>query len=153
MKLPVRVRRPAYRVAYWGLRAYWFIRRPVLHGVKCAVLDGDRVLLVRHTYGPRHWDLPGGTMRRGEPPINAARREMAEELGITILDWHALGELHVTAYAKRDTLHCFHAELGGRTISIDRGELDTASWFDRQALPDGIGPYVEPILALIGRGR
>jgi ADP-ribose pyrophosphatase YjhB (NUDIX family) len=149
MKLPVPVRRVAYRAAYLGLRTYWFIRRPELHGVKCAVIDHDRVLLVRHTYGPRHWDLPGGTMRRGEPPINAARREMAEELGIAVEDWQALGELRVTAFRKHDVLHCFQAELGGRTISIDPGELAGADWFERQALPDDLGPFVEPILALM----
>ena len=40
------------------------------------------MLLVRHTYGPRAWDLPGGAIKRGEPPIDAARREMDEELGL-----------------------------------------------------------------------
>jgi 8-oxo-dGTP pyrophosphatase MutT (NUDIX family) len=149
MKLPVPVRRVAYRAAYRGLRTYWFIRRPELHGVKCAVIDHDRVLLVRHTYGPRHWDLPGGTMRRGEPPINAARREMAEELGIAVEDWQAVGELRVTAFRKRDVLHCFQAELSGRTISIDLGELAVSGWFDRRSLPHDLGPFVEPILALM----
>ncbi len=152
MKLPVPVRRVAYRVAYWGLRTYWFVRRPVLHGVKCAVIDGDRVLLVRHTYGPRHWDLPGGTMRRGEPALNAARREMGEELGLTIEDWRPLGELRVTAFRKRDVLHCFCAELGGRTVAIDLGELAEAGWFSGGELPGYLGPFVEPILALIEPG-
>ena len=50
-----------------------------------------RVLLVRHTYGSRGWDLPGGSMKRGEAPVNAARREMHEELGVTIDDWRSLG--------------------------------------------------------------
>jgi 8-oxo-dGTP pyrophosphatase MutT (NUDIX family) len=153
MKLPVPARRVAYRAAYWGLRTYWFIRRPELHGVKCAVIDQGRVLLVRHTYGPRHWDLPGGTMRRGEPPIATARREMGEELGLAIEDWQALGELRVTAFRKRDVLHCFQAELDGRTISIDLGELAVSGWFDPRALPGDLGPFVEPILALIDADR
>ncbi len=153
MKLPVPVRRVAYRAAYRGLRTYWFIRQPELHGVKCAVSDRDRVLLVRHTYGPRHWDLPGGTMRRGEPAIDTARREMAEELGIAVEDWQALGELRVTAFRKHDVLHCFRAELGARTVSIDPGELAVADWFDPHALPDDCGPFVEPILALIDADR
>lgn len=153
MKPPVPVRRAVYRTAHWGLRAYWFVRRPELHGVKCAVRDGDRVLLVRHTYGPRHWDLPGGTMRRGEPPIDAARREMGEELGLAIEDWQSLGELRVTAFRKHDVLHCFQAELGHRTVSIDLGELAVARWFDPQQLPHDLGPFVEPILALPSAGE
>src|SRR5437870_4690431 len=77
----VAVRRRGYRVAFALLRVYWFVRRPALHGVKCVLTNGDQVLLVRHTYGSRDWDLPGGAVSRGEPPVATARREMHEELG------------------------------------------------------------------------
>src|ERR1700734_2481734 len=77
----IRARRLAYRVAAQLLR----FLRPLVPidwgGVKCVLTDGDRVLLVRHTYGSRQWDLPGGGRHRGERSIDAARREMHEELG------------------------------------------------------------------------
>jgi 8-oxo-dGTP pyrophosphatase MutT (NUDIX family) len=152
MKPPVPIRRAVYRTAFTVLRVYWFVARPELSGVKCALQDGSRVLLVRHTYGPRFWDLPGGTLRRGEPPIECARREMAEELGVAIEDWRPLGEMHVTAFHKRDTLHCFHAELGSRSVSIDRGELAAADWFEPAGLPEDLGPFVRRILARRGDG-
>src|SRR5437763_5090787 len=107
MQLPVPVKRLGYRVAYAGLRTYWFVRRPKLSGVKCVLTDGDEVLLVRHTYGPRAWDLPGGAIKRGEAPLHAASREMNEELGVSIDDWRALGAVRVIVDHRRDLVHCF----------------------------------------------
>lgn len=55
----------------------------------------DRLLLVNPNYKP-DWDLPGGMAEANEPPIDAARRELREELGLTIdigallcVDWIA----------------------------------------------------------------
>jgi 8-oxo-dGTP pyrophosphatase MutT (NUDIX family) len=146
MALPVAIRRQAFRLAYVLLRVYWFVRRPRKDGVKCLLTDGDRVLLVRHTYGHGEWDLPGGSIKRREEPVIAARREMQEELGVRIENWHALGLLEGSMHHRRDLLHCFQAELRA-PISIDRAELVTASWFPRRELPSELSRYVRPVLA------
>jgi 8-oxo-dGTP pyrophosphatase MutT (NUDIX family) len=145
-QLPVGVRRRAYRLAYAVLSAYWYVRQPRTHGVKCVLTDGENVLLVRHTYGPDEWELPGGAMKSAEDPVNAARREMEEELGVAIDNWTSLGEVAGRAQHRRDTLHCFHAELHNPSFTLDLGELYTAQWFPRAALPTGLGQYVHPIL-------
>ena len=80
MSIPVALRRQGYRTAHRLLRIWWFVRRPAMHGVKCVLTDGERVLLVRHTYGQRDWDLPGGNVRRGEVVQNAASRENTARL-------------------------------------------------------------------------
>jgi 8-oxo-dGTP pyrophosphatase MutT (NUDIX family) len=120
-QIPVPLRRWAYRFASGLLLVYRLLRRPTFTGVKCVLTDGDLVLLVRHTYGQREWLLPGGSLKRDEPPLSAARREMREELGIDIADWTALGEL--TAYTERgrDRLHCFQAEL--RDAALTRARI------------------------------
>lgn len=57
--------------------------------------EGGRLLLVDPAYKP-DWDLPGGMAEANEAPAEAARREVAEELGIgfgggrlLVVDWVA----------------------------------------------------------------
>jgi 8-oxo-dGTP pyrophosphatase MutT (NUDIX family) len=57
--------------------------------------DAERILLVDPRYKP-DWDLPGGMAEANEPPLDAARREIAEELGLDypggrllVVDWVA----------------------------------------------------------------
>ena len=51
------------------------------YSVGCAVIRGDEILLVRHTYGGAAGKLliPGGYLNEGELPEEAAAREVFEE--------------------------------------------------------------------------
>ena len=147
MRLPVTLRRLGFRLVYAILRIYWFVFRPRLSGVKCVLTDGTRVLLVRHTYGSRNWEVPGGGIKRHEPPSRAARREMREELGVDVEAWTALGELPATIHARRGMLHCFQATVPDVKIAPDRGELAAARWFAPTELPSHLGPDVASIIA------
>lgn len=66
--------------------------RPLV-GIGCVVLRGADVLLVRRGRPPRlgEWSIPGGAQRLGETAEAAARRELAEETGVTA------GPLHLAA--------------------------------------------------------
>src|ERR1700736_3026209 len=110
-QLPAAVRRRAYRSAFVLLRGYWFLRRPHKNGVKCVLTEGDRVLLVRHTYGTTDWELPGGGSKTRERGMSAARREMLEELGVAIDEWTPLGRISARMNHRIFTLHCFQPEL------------------------------------------
>jgi 8-oxo-dGTP pyrophosphatase MutT (NUDIX family) len=147
MRLPLQVRRAAIRCAYIGLRVYWFVLRPHLVGVKCVLTSGNDVLFVRHTYGHREWDFPGGGVKRREVPLDAARREIHEELGRRIEDWDELGEMFISANHHHDSLHVFQAHLADRRLELDLTELAEARWFPLSAPPADLGPYVPPILA------
>jgi 8-oxo-dGTP diphosphatase len=46
--------------------------------------EAGRILLVDPRYKP-DWDLPGGMAEANEPPLEAAKREVREELGIEYL--------------------------------------------------------------------
>jgi len=57
--------------------------------------ESGRLLLVDPVYKP-YWDVPGGMAEANEPPDEAARRELREELGVDIelgailcVDWVA----------------------------------------------------------------
>jgi 8-oxo-dGTP pyrophosphatase MutT (NUDIX family) len=149
MTVAVRARRVAIRLAYAGLRVYWFLVRPQVIGVKCVVTHDDQVLLVRHTYGNRDWDLPGGTVKRRELPLAGARREMREELGRDIENWTSLGELFVTNNHHHDNLHLFLGHLPDRRVDLDLSELAQGEWFSPGALPPELARYVRPILARV----
>ncbi|GAA0979257.1 NUDIX hydrolase [Nocardiopsis tropica] len=45
--------------------------------------EQGRMLLVDPVYKP-FWDLPGGMAEANEPPHNAARREVNEEVGLVV---------------------------------------------------------------------
>lgn len=149
----VRVARLGYRVAYQLLRAYSRLARPHTRGVKVLIAHGERVLLVRHAYGRGEWDLPGGFCRRGEAFADAARREIAEELGVQGARWTDVGELRRRFDGRHETLHGFRAELPSPDVRIVApAEVAELGWFAPPVLPEPLAPIVRRVIALSARG-
>ncbi|SDD47490.1 NUDIX domain-containing protein [Rhodococcus tukisamuensis] len=65
-----------------------------------AVDERDRLVLVnqyRHPVGRRLWELPAGLLDEpGEDPLDAARRELAEETGLAAEHWSVLVDVAVS---------------------------------------------------------
>ncbi len=63
-----------------------------------AMDDDDRVMVTRqwiYTHGSTQWRLPSGGIDLGDcSSLAAARRELAEETGLTATIWKPLGEVH-----------------------------------------------------------
>ena len=75
--------RAALWTAYRLLRVWWFIRRPQHDGAVIAIWLDGRILMVRHSYRSRlGW--PGGGIKAGEQQLDAACRELHEELGLLV---------------------------------------------------------------------
>ena len=143
--------RLAYRAAYRGLQAWSFVCRPQVRGAMVCVFDGPRVLLVRHTYGDRQrWELPGGWVRGGEDALEAARREVLEELGI-VVEPDDLGRLHGDWDFKHETLAFFGAEWPGGHGRYAPVEIAEVAWFGLEALPPRLGAGTEAVLAALRR--
>lgn len=141
-----------YKVAYVALRIGSLILRPQTRGVKCVLCFQDEILLVRHSYGRRQWDLPGGFVRRSETFEAAARRELAEELGCgDDAGFEDLGALRSDFDGRHETIHGFRVEARDRVLAVDGFELLEATWFPRAALPARRAGIVDDILALDAR--
>jgi 8-oxo-dGTP pyrophosphatase MutT (NUDIX family) len=145
--------RAGYRVAYLILATTWRVVGRAPGGVKCVILRGDDVLLVRHTYGPKRWELPGGARHPREELADAARRETREEVGADVPEWTALEPLHTRLGGRaRVTLHPFVARVEELVPERDEVEIAQARFFPLDELPAPIGPDVPVILRRAGVG-
>ncbi|MBI1402225.1 MAG: NUDIX domain-containing protein [Porphyrobacter sp.] len=114
-------------------------------------LAGD-VLLLRHSYGPDVWGLPGGGLRAGEDPAEAARREVREELGIDLARIEPVGTLEEVLSGSPHTAHIF-AAVCDRQPQPDRREVVEARFFPPHSLPEPLGETTRArIAAWKGRG-
>lgn len=68
---------------HYLLRASWWVRRPKTLGAHALAFTPEgRVILVKLRYAPG-WRLPGGGRAPDEPRVDAALRELREEIGMT----------------------------------------------------------------------
>ena len=81
--------------------------------VVIAAIDGeDRVYLVdqyRHPIRSYLLELPAGSLESGEDPLDCAKRELREEVGIEAGDWKYLGVFYSSPGFADEALHAFLA--------------------------------------------
>ncbi len=133
--IPAPLHRLLYRIADRLRRQWWKVYRPTRNSVLVIAADGEgRVLLVRHSYGPPVWALPGGGIDRGEAPEEAARREFREELGGSLSELRELTHVTEPDSGSMDQLHVFVARAAG-SPEADMREIVAAEFFDPAELP------------------
>jgi 8-oxo-dGTP pyrophosphatase MutT (NUDIX family) len=140
-------------VAYRLLWLVAFVRAPRGQGVKAVLVCGGDLLLVRHTYGPRRWELPGGGVRRREEPLAALRRELDEELGLPAAAATALAVIHGPGRMRRHRTHLYRVDVASKQVTPDPVEIAEARWCDPAALPPTLGPMVAQAMGLAGVAR
>jgi 8-oxo-dGTP diphosphatase len=123
-------------------------RRPVDVAVG-VLLDGDgRFLLTSRPDGKvyaGHWEFPGGKLEAGETVEQALRRELHEELGITIgavQPWKTT--LHDYAHALVRLHFCKVFEWRG---AFEMREGQRMAW---QTLPASVAPLLPGTLPVLG---
>ena len=118
-------------------------------GAMCFVERTDgAVLLVRQSYR-KAWGLPGGLLKRNEDPIDAAVRELEEEVGITV-SLEDNPKVVVDARSRRVDIIYRTQFTGDEEPSPRSAEILEARWFAPNALPT---VQRETAAALVALGR
>lgn len=87
-------------------------------------LDEKTILLIRsrrEAVGETLWELPAGTLEKGELPINCAGRELVEETGYLAGRMKSLGSFYASPGVLSERMHTFAAydlEKGDQALEV-----------------------------------
>lgn len=111
-----------------------------------------RVLLVKRAVDPKKgwWDTPGGFLDDGESPIAGLRREIKEELGVTLADIRFFG-MYIDIYRYGYDVYTLNVVYlakinSGRLVAKD--DVSAYRWFAPKDIPTKqLGfPWLKPAL-------
>ena len=108
-------------------------------GARGVLVDGTKVLLIRHTY-VSGWQFPGGGVDAGETFESTMRREVLEETGYEILGKaHMHGVFLNNQVSRRDHVALFvQREFVQVAPFKPNREIAEIGWFDVNDLPKDI---------------
>ena len=87
----------------------------------------------RHAANQYLWELPAGKLEPGEPPLDTARRELAEEAGVSARDWHSLEYVWSSPGVFAERLYLFLATgLAAVSAAHERSEVIEIHWIPLQ---------------------
>lgn len=105
-------------------------------------LNKDTVLMirqVRQAVNETLLEFPAGTLEIGEDPLECAKRELAEEVGMKASRWESLGILYPAPGFCNEIQHCFAAyDLTEYKLEADIDEEITVETLSIQKVKDYI---------------
>jgi ADP-ribose pyrophosphatase YjhB (NUDIX family) len=107
-------------------------------GVFAIIINKDNKVLLSHRRDMDLWNLPGGSLEKGETPWEGVIREVKEESGLLVKVLHLQG-----LYSKPDSdeiVFSFICEIiGGRLLSLTE-ESDDNRYFNLNEIPSNFSP-------------
>lgn len=126
-------------IGFWVAWPLWWALLRGTQRTRVLCVYEDEVLLVLPTLAPNRWSLPGGGIREGEDPAEAACRELHEEIGVRVEP----GELQMLAIepANEDSgihYHCHYyaAVLSEQPVLRSTLEIADARWLPRERIDE-----------------
>jgi bis(5'-nucleosidyl)-tetraphosphatase len=117
--------------------------------VHCASITFQFLLLRAY----RYWDFPKGGIDEGEPPLMAARRETAEETGLSDLEFRWGNDyVETEPYANGKIARYYVAHAASRTVTLGinstlgRPEHHEYRWLDYAAARELLNARVARVL-------
>jgi 8-oxo-dGTP pyrophosphatase MutT (NUDIX family) len=161
--------REVYRNPWLSVTEYEVIRpdgQPGIYGVVdpgdnvtiVALEDDERLWLVREFLYPlqtTEWFLPTGAIERGEEPLAAAQRELAEETGLRAERWTLLGAYSLSPGISSQIGHIFLARGLQHGAASPEGteQISTRLIPLREALAACLRNEIRATLAVVGVWR
>lgn len=113
-----------------------------------AIDDDERVVLIqqyRHPIRHRDWEIPAGLLDvPGEPPIETAHRELAEEVDLVAARMEPLVSVFTTPGGNDEVIHIFLArELSPAPRAHDREDEEAEMRVERVPLTEVIDAVLE----------
>lgn len=110
--------------------------KPIIDVAIAILLHQNNVLVgwreAKQHQGNKH-EFPGGKVEQGETPLAACRREIYEEVGIGLHDWHAFDVIEHEYDDVIVNLHLFHAIVPTALLN----EIQQPwTWYSREELLD-----------------
>ena len=125
------VRRDEVRMPAGGTAIREIMEHP--GAVAIAALDADdRLVMIyqyRHALGRRLWEMPAGLLdAAGEDPVETARRELAEEVGLAAQEWSTLIDVSPSPGFSDESVRVYLAtgltDVGRPDLGADDEEAD-----------------------------
>ena len=119
-------------VERWGEHEREIVEHPGAVAIVAVDADETVALVRQRREAARKYllELPAGTLEAGETPLESARRELAEETGLTGGSWRELAAFYTTPGFCRERMHLFAAEgveSGEASPEADE-ELELVRW-------------------------
>jgi len=147
-----------YRGAVWDVRSDTvrygdgeIVRQYVEHPGAAAVValdEEEQVVLIqqyRHPLRLRDWEIPAGLLDvEGEPPLETAKRELAEEVDLVASRWQPLAALRTSPGGNDETVHVFLARgLSDAPQAFARAEEEADMRVARIPLEEAVSGVLE----------